>query len=79
MLFRSQYREADGLFYFKLTASDNLVLLQSRGFAEGREAGGWVKRLKTEGAAALADAPVELGTERQRVEQALAAIVAAQE
>jgi len=74
-----QYREADGLFYFKLTASDNLVLLQSRGFAEGREAGGWVKRLKTEGAAALADAPVELGTERQRVEQALAAIVAAQE
>jgi tryptophanyl-tRNA synthetase len=74
-----QYREADGLFYFKLTASDNLVLLQSRGFAEGREAGGWVKRLKTEGASALADAPVELGTERQRVEQALAAIVAAQE
>jgi len=74
-----QYREADGQFYFKLTASDNLVLLQSRGFAEGREAGGWVKRLKTEGAAALADAPVELGAERQRVEQALAAIVAAQE
>jgi tryptophanyl-tRNA synthetase len=74
-----QYREADGLFYFKLTASDNLVLLQSRSFAEGREAGSWVKRLKTEGAAALADAPVELGAERGVVEQALAALVAAQE
>jgi tryptophanyl-tRNA synthetase len=74
-----QYREADGLFYFKLTASDNLVLLQSRSFTEGREAGGWVKRLKTEGAAALADAPVELGAERRVVEQALAALAAAQE
>jgi tryptophanyl-tRNA synthetase len=74
-----QYREADGQFYFKLTASDNLVLLQSRGFAEGREAGGWVKRLKTEGAAALADAPVALGTERHVVEQALAALASAQE
>jgi tryptophanyl-tRNA synthetase len=74
-----QYREADGLFYFKLTASDNLVLLQSRSFTEGREAGAWVKRLKTEGAAALADAPVELGAERSVVEQALAALAAAQE
>lgn len=74
-----QYREADGLFYFKLTSSDNLVLLQSRSFTEGREAGAWVKRLKTEGSAALAGAPVELGAERGVVEQALAALVAAQE
>lgn len=74
-----QYREADGLFYFKLTSSDNLVLLQSRSFADGREAGGWVKRLKTEGAAALAGAPVELGAEPSVVEQALAALAAAQE
>ena len=53
-----QYREADGQFYFKLSAPDGRVLLQSRGFAGGREAGEWVKRLKTEGAAAWAAAPV---------------------
>jgi len=74
-----QYREADGLFYFKLSAADHSVLLQSRGIAEGREAGAWVKRLKTEGAAALADAPVDLTADRAAVEAALAALVAAQE
>ena len=76
-----QYREADGRFYFKLAAADGSVLLQSSGFAEGREAGGWVKRLKTEGAAALGSAPVELpaGVARAAVEAALAALVAAQE
>ncbi|MCO5978852.1 tryptophan--tRNA ligase [Ideonella oryzae] len=56
-----QYREADGQFYFKLSAHDGRVLLQSQGFAGGREAGEWVKRLKLEGAAALAGAPVALG------------------
>ncbi len=76
-----QYREADNLFYFKLTAADGSLLLQSQGFAEGREAGGWVKRFKTEGAAVLADAPVTLGegADRTAVEEALAALVAAQE
>jgi tryptophanyl-tRNA synthetase len=75
-----QYREG-GLFYFKLTAPDGHVLLQSAGLAEGREAGGWVKRLKTEGAAALDAAPVLLGegVGRTAVEAALAALVAAQE
>ena len=53
-----QYREADGQFYFKLSAPDGRVLLQSQGFAGGREAGEWVKRLKTEGAAAWGAAPV---------------------
>jgi tryptophanyl-tRNA synthetase len=56
-----QYREADGQFYFKLTTADGSLLLQSQAFAEGREAGGWVKRFKQEGAAALAGAPVALG------------------
>ncbi|MCA6218258.1 tryptophan--tRNA ligase [Ideonella sp. B7] len=56
-----QYREADGQFYFKLSSHDGRVLLQSQGFAGGREAGEWVKRLKLEGAAALAGAPVALG------------------
>ncbi|MDR2208305.1 MAG: tryptophan--tRNA ligase [Azoarcus sp.] len=34
-----QYREADGLFYFKFVGSDGRLLLQSRGFASAREAG----------------------------------------
>jgi len=55
-----QYREADGQFYFKLTDAAGHLLLQSQGFADGREAGAWVKRLKTEGEAALAHAPVAL-------------------
>ncbi|MBL8509714.1 tryptophan--tRNA ligase [Chitinimonas sp. JJ19] len=56
-----QYREADGRFYFKLTTHDGRVLLQSEGFEQGRDAGQWVGKLKQHGAAALADAPVQLG------------------
>ncbi|GLR13570.1 tryptophan--tRNA ligase [Chitinimonas prasina] len=56
-----QYREADGRFYFKLTAHDGRVLLQSEGFEQGRDAGQWVGKLKQRGAAALAEAPVQLG------------------
>ncbi|WP_455385836.1 tryptophan--tRNA ligase [Acidihalobacter prosperus] len=56
-----QYREADGRFYFKLSTQDGRVLLQSRGFEEGREAGQWIGRLKREGKTALAEAPVEAG------------------
>ncbi len=75
-----QYREADGRFYFKLTAADGALLLQSAGLADGRAAGAWVKRLKTEGAAALAEAPVEIAPDVKRaaVEAALAELVAAQ-
>lgn len=51
-----QYREADGRFYFKLVDARGTLLLQSVGFASGKEAGEWVKRLKTEGAQALAAA-----------------------
>ena len=72
-----QYREADGLFYFKLTTHQGALLLQSRGLADGREAGNWVKRLKTEGEAALVDAPVARaeGVDAQAVSDALAALV----
>jgi tryptophanyl-tRNA synthetase len=74
-----QYRESDGQFFFKLTAADGRVLLQSAGFAQGRDAGQWIARLKTEGAAALADAPVSLGdgVVQGDVAQALAALIAA--
>ncbi|HET6788621.1 MAG TPA: tryptophan--tRNA ligase [Aquabacterium sp.] len=76
-----QYREADGQFYFKLADADGSLLLQSQAFAEGREAGNWVKRFKQEGALVLDGAPVSLaeGVDRARVEAALAALVAAQE
>jgi tryptophanyl-tRNA synthetase len=56
-----QYRESDGRFYFKLSAADGRVLLQSKGFDDGRQAGAWIKRLKTDGAVALIEAPVERG------------------
>ena len=49
-----QYREQDGRFYFKLTGAGGQVLLQSRGFESPRDAGQAVKRLQTEGGAALA-------------------------
>ena len=73
-----QYREADGKFYFKLTATDGRVLLQSQGFEQGREAGQWISRLKSEGAAAVAQAPVSLGegVADGDVAQALAALSA---
>jgi len=76
-----QYREADGQFYFKLAAHDGRLLLQSQAFADGRAAGGWVKRFKIEGAAALSEAlagPVALadGVAQAEVEAALAALLA---
>ncbi len=76
-----QYRESDGQFYFKLTAHDGRVLLQSQAFAGGRDAGEWVKKLKTEGAAVLAGAPVALGegVSAEDVTQALSDLIAAAE
>ncbi|MEN9543937.1 MAG: hypothetical protein RLZZ598_770 [Pseudomonadota bacterium] len=74
-----QYREADGRFYFKLSAADGTLLLQSSGLADGREAGAWIQRLRTEGAAVLAQAPVELAAGRAIIEAALSDLVAAQE
>ena len=48
-----QYRESDGLFYFKLMAADGQLLLQSQGFAAPKEAGQSIARLQAEGLAAL--------------------------
>ncbi|PZP33401.1 MAG: tryptophan--tRNA ligase [Roseateles depolymerans] len=68
-----QYREADGRFYFKLLSAGGDLLLQSQGFAEGREAGQWVARLKREGLPALAEAPVQREAAEADVAAALAA------
>jgi len=72
-----QYRETDGRFYFKLSAADGRVLLQSEGFASGRDAGQWVARLKIEGAAALAEAPANCVADRAEVAAALTRLIEA--
>lgn len=41
-----QYREADGLFYFKLVGGNGQLLLQGRGFVSAREAGQAVAGIK---------------------------------
>ncbi|CAN5899259.1 tryptophan--tRNA ligase [soil metagenome] len=71
-----QYRESDGKFYFKLAAADGRLLLQSAAFDSGRDAGQWVARLKSDGAAALADAPVSYaqGVAAEDAAEALAAL-----
>lgn len=49
-----QYREKDGLFYFKLAAGDQ-TLLQSVGFADPKEAAAVIARLRSQGPAAHAE------------------------
>jgi tryptophanyl-tRNA synthetase len=44
-----QYREKDGLFYFKFVDAKGGVLLQSEGFASPKEAGQAMARLQAEG------------------------------
>lgn len=73
-----QYRETDGLFYFKLVAADGRLLLLSRGFEQGREAGQWVARLKREGAAVLAELPAQRGEGVAEHELAVALALLAQ-
>ncbi len=41
-----QYREADGKFYFKLANSSGAILLQSKAFASGKEAGMMIAEMK---------------------------------
>jgi len=48
-----QYREQDGLFYFKLVDAQGNVLLQSIGFAAPRDAAQAMSKLQREGSAAL--------------------------
>ena len=74
-----QYREGDGRFYFKLVGGDGRVLLQSRAFATGKEAGQSVAALRSDGVAAIPHAGADLGdgVAEQEVAQALAALAAA--
>ena len=47
-----QYREADGQFYFKLLSPEGKLLVQSVGFASGKEAATAIATLQLQGAAA---------------------------
>lgn len=48
-----QYREKDGLFYFKLVASDGSLLLTGGALPSGKEVGALLKVLKEEGLSAI--------------------------
>ena len=48
-----QYREKDGLFYFKLVSSQGQTLLQSTGFVSPKDAGQAIARLQSEGNTAI--------------------------
>jgi tryptophanyl-tRNA synthetase len=57
-----QYRETDGLFYFKLVDPNANTLLQSRGFVTPKEAGAAIAKIKNEGIQLDEQTPVYLGT-----------------
>ncbi len=73
-----QYREKDGLFYFKLADAKGRVLLQSVGCASPKDAGQAIARLKAEGYGACPDlhalAPVADGASVAEAETALQAL-----
>ncbi|STQ91516.1 tryptophanyl-tRNA synthetase [Iodobacter fluviatilis] len=74
-----QFRLEDGLFYFNFSAADGRLLLQSTGFAQGKEAGQWIAKLKNEGVTIIAGgAPVSLseGVAPEDVSAALALLLA---
>jgi tryptophanyl-tRNA synthetase len=77
-----QYRDRDGQFYFKLADGEGALLLQSRGFANPKDAGAWIARFRQDGAACLdgvlAVAEVVAGSERAAVAAALDALKAAE-
>jgi tryptophanyl-tRNA synthetase len=54
-----QYRDADGLFYFKLLAHDGKLLLQSLSHTSPKDAGARIAAIKRDGAAALSHAAGE--------------------
>lgn len=69
-----QYREKDGRFHFKLVDANGEVLLQSLGYASPRDAGDAIKRLQTEGAAALAQLTHQIDHVASQIERAAAAL-----
>lgn len=73
-----QYRESDGLFYFKLTEGTE-TLLMSAGFASGRDAGMAVSKIKTQGLTDASGLTLAEGVDIDRINTVLAAMRAADE
>ncbi|WP_439517645.1 tryptophan--tRNA ligase [Hydrogenophaga sp.] len=69
-----QYREGDGLFYFKLMDAAGQLLLQSRGFDSPRQAAQSIATLQQLGVAALGDMQAHLAVQADT--DALAAALA---
>ena len=71
-----QYREKDGLFYFKLQAADGTLLLQSTGFEAPKACGAASARLQAEGGAALSalEQTLATGAQAEAFDQAMAAL-----
>jgi tryptophanyl-tRNA synthetase len=55
-----QYRDSDGLFYFKLLDAGGVQLVQSRGFASPQEAGRAIGSLRQQRVDALAQLAAQL-------------------
>ncbi len=76
-----QYREKDGLFYFKLVDTAGAVLLQSKGFESPKVAGQAIGQLQRDGAAGVAALQAQLevldAEAQARAVQALAALAEA--
>ena len=76
-----QYREKDGLFYFKLVDTAGAVLLQSKGFESPKVAGQAIGQLQRDGAAGIAALQAQLealdGSAQASAAQALAALAEA--
>ena len=68
-----QYREKDGLFYFKLVDASGNLLVTAGGLASGKETGALVKQFKAQGMAALTGVFNELAesVSEQQVQEAL--------
>jgi tryptophanyl-tRNA synthetase len=71
-----QYKEADGLFYFKFLDAQGHVLLESRGFASPREAGQCIAGMKASRAIPREAQPV-VGVSSEQVLAALKQLVEA--
>jgi tryptophanyl-tRNA synthetase len=68
-----QYREADGLFYFKFVDAQAQVLLQSRGFASPKEAAAAIADIKSNGIQAINKLNAQLNPSSTENSLALAA------
>lgn len=56
-----QYRDTQGLHFFKLVSGEGKTLIQSKGFDSGREAAEWISELKQNGVQAVSASVITLG------------------